>query len=231
MFPSDQFQRALEIYEDAVGDPDPESASRHLREAIAILVKYVSTTPSHGDGHHLLGLCWYELPAELPESTSSAERAFRAALSFEPHHQYANLYLGHVLFDTRRFEEALVHFELVDSGYFTERGQRWRVIKNEELKLCCRLRIRPEAITRADVEAVCSAYESDAGVEFIIPRELVVAVAEVSDKQQVDAETLRHYARNVLSMLDRTGDISAQSLQAPIRVLRQAAGVQTAPPN
>ena len=53
--------------------------------------------------------------------------------------QYANLFLGHVLFDTKRYPEANERFAKIDPNFFAARTQQWRVVKNDELRLCCRL--------------------------------------------------------------------------------------------
>lgn len=103
------YHRAVELYEEASGSLDGARLADQLGQVIAILAAVIAEDPS-ADAYHLLGLSWYELPDGGPKELQLAEAAFRSALELNSGHQYANLYLGHVLFDTRRYEEASVRF-------------------------------------------------------------------------------------------------------------------------
>ena len=70
----------------------------------------VSKPKRDSDWHQFRGLCLYELDS-LDEEVESE---FRAALGIDPDHQYARLFLGHVLFDQSRFAEALEQFKGIE---------------------------------------------------------------------------------------------------------------------
>lgn len=217
------FQIAYELYNEATGALDTAAASRGLSRARALLADVISGADADADAFHLLGLCWYELPDGGDDALREAEAAFRAALTKEPDHQYANLYLGYVLFDTGRYREAYARCSDVNATYFAQRDQQWRVVKNEELKLCCRLQIDPDSVDREEVKVLCERYETDPVVEFIVPREIVVCIEALIVTDAIAAERAADYAAWILRMLERTDNLGINSLQSAIARLSRAA--------
>lgn len=136
---------------------------------------------------------------------------------------------GHVLFDTRRYSEARDHLEKVDPEYFVGRTQQWRVIKNAELILCCRLQTEWARVRPDEVDALCAQYETNPAVEFIVPREIVLCIDELmaSNSHPQQAES---YARRVIAMLERTDNLRVNYLRESIARLSRVVSPE-APPN
>jgi hypothetical protein len=97
------YGHAVELYIASVGEPDEVRLEQRLREVIGMLQAAPAESPTAADAFHLSGICWYELPQGGEEEMQRAKDAFIAALGCDPSHQYANLFLGHVLFDTGQY--------------------------------------------------------------------------------------------------------------------------------
>jgi tetratricopeptide (TPR) repeat protein len=213
-------RRAVEIYHSAnevLGDD--REVTRRLRHVVEILENIPT---KDADDYHLLGLCWYEQPEVSAKADREAEAAFRKALELDPRHQYANLYLGHVLFDTKRYAEALELFTRVDAEYFIARTQSWRLAKNDELILCCRLEMDPEAVGPGAIFEICDRYESDPDAAAV-PREITLCVDGLISAKQVPQNLESEYARRILAMLDRTGNLRVLYLAEALGRLTRAA--------
>jgi tetratricopeptide (TPR) repeat protein len=215
------YERAVELYEEAVVELDDAKVERILREAIAMLQAAPTEPSTAADALHLLGLCWYELPQGGEEELQKAKDAFVAALDFDPNHQYANLFLGHALFDMGQYDDALARFRRFDTSYFRARDQEWRVVKNDELILCCRLQTDETGVTLDDVDEVCQRYESDP--ELPVPREIVLCLDELAAKARFPLSRATEYARRVVAMIERTDNLQVEYLQAEITRLSNLA--------
>ncbi|MEA2602512.1 MAG: hypothetical protein QOF89_3504 [Acidobacteriota bacterium] len=221
----DPFQHALRLYENRHGESDAGRLTDRLRSVIAVLSPVVSDDPTHADAFHLLGLCWCELPQRSRESDREAEAAFRAVLALKPDHSYANLFLAHVLFDTERYPEAFARFNRFDAEYFREQGQAWRILKNEELQLCCRLYADSGSVDPDEVMTLCERYESDPEGELILPREIVLCLDALIAQGAFARTEVERYARRTLVMLERTGSLQARPLQRAIENLSKIISV------
>jgi tetratricopeptide (TPR) repeat protein len=117
-------------------DPDAQ-----LEAVISRLEPELRAGLASAQAWHLLGLAWYEhSPCE--RRIAAAQEAFSKALTLEPDHQFALVYGGYLAFDEERFQDALGFFEKLDERYFRNVvDQVWRVLKTEELKICCWLRL------------------------------------------------------------------------------------------
>ncbi len=109
-----EYNRVVEVYETTYGESDEHLRSQALNQVIDKLSCLRSAELENSDALHLLGLCWYELPKTSSDTDRQTEEAFRRCLEIDPEHQYANLFLGHVLFDTMRYEEADQRFARIE---------------------------------------------------------------------------------------------------------------------
>ena len=213
-----EYKRLVEIYETSYGESDEHLLSQTLHQLIKELGFLTSSEPENADAFHLIGLCWYKLPEASAERERKAEEAFRSCLAIDPEHQYANLFLGHVLFDMRRYEEALERFVKVDPNFFIARTQQWRVVKNDELRLCCRLELRRASVAFHEVDTLCERYEADP--ELPVPGEIVSCLDHLVKRDDLAAESLRKYVSRVLAMLEVSDNLNVAYLQEAIMRLR-----------
>lgn len=213
----------IRAYELAVGEAAESQRSSQLQDLITAIEQFASDHPENADALHLLGLCWYHLPSGGVSELANAEAAFIRCLAIEPSHQYANLFLGHVLFDLHRYEEALDRSKRLDSKYFADRMQSWRCVKNKELMLCCRLMTEPTQTIADEVEAICMLYEAGPESDVPVPLELVTSLDTALARGILPPPGINRIARRVLSMLERTGNLEFKSLSDAVARLRKVA--------
>ena len=209
-----EYERAVELFHEIEAERDEHRLSQTLNQLISRLSCITSAEPENADAFHLLGLCWYDLPKTSADTNRHAEDAFRRCLEIDPEHQYANLFLGHVLFDTMRYEEADQRFGRIDPEFFVARTQQWRVVKNDELRLCCRLELRPESVAFHELDALCSRYEVD--LHLPVPVEIVSCLDHLVKRDGLSRELLQNYSSRVLSMLKVSDNLNVAYLQEPI---------------
>src|SRR5215510_2044533 len=169
---------------EAICQEDEAAQSRLFAEARSALHNALASEPNNPDLHHMLGLCWYKDPARSDQIRQAIEFHFKAAKQLAPDDPFPSLYLGHFFFDEGRYEEALPLFKQVDENYFEDIGQKWRILKNRELILCCRLYLSPGDVADSDLDAVCSAYEKADEEDSPVPREIVACVAALAEISQ-----------------------------------------------
>ena len=215
-----KYQTVVGVYETAYGESDELRRTQILGGLAAQLSAITSAEPENAEAFHLMGLCWYELPNVSADTQRQAEEAFRRCLAIDPGHQYANLFLGHVLFDTKRYEEANDRFDKIDPEFFAARTQQWRVVKNDELRLCCRLQRGMAVVEFQEVDALCERYETDPEVEFIVPGEIVLCLDDLATREALPWDTLRNCIRRVLAMLEASDNLGVAYLREPITRLR-----------
>jgi hypothetical protein len=175
-------EESYQLWEDATCEDDEAKQTQLLAKARSQLAHALASYPDNANLHHMMGLCWYWDNQDSKEGKPFAEQSFKSALELEPANQYANLYLGHVYFDTARYAEALRLFSKLDAGYFEEVSQRWRNLKNAELILCCRMYLNLEDVKPSEVEEMCLMYESvyqEDSSEPPVPIEILVCVAKL----------------------------------------------------
>jgi tetratricopeptide (TPR) repeat protein len=217
-----EYERLYEVHQTVTFD---ESDEHRLSRTRNLLIKdlgcLTSAEPENSEAFHLLGLCLYDLPIST-DTQRQAEAAFRGALAIDPEHQYANLYLGHVLFDMQRYKEADECFARIDTEFFVNK-QRWRVVKNDELRLCCRLQLDTAAVSFPELDALCERYETDPVVEYILPQEIVLCLDELASRDALPSVSLKSYASRVLAMLQVSDNLRVSYLQDSIMRLRRVA--------
>ena len=160
------YKKAVQLinYRYEYGDPDGA-----LLQALEELDK-VRVSKRDAEWHHLRGYCYYEM-----EDPEEAGPEFRRALELQSDHPWANLYLGHVLFDEDEYAQALVHFLRTDEGLFRKLGQVWRVLKNQELVLCCQIYTQPRLPALAGLDRLIELYASRP-LDAPVPLEIVLCV-------------------------------------------------------
>jgi tetratricopeptide (TPR) repeat protein len=216
-----EYKRLAEIYETVTyGESDDHLLLQTVNQLIEELGCLTTAEPKNSDAFHLLGLCWYEFPEISADTQRHAEKAFRDALAIDPEHQYANLFLGHVLFDMMRYEEADQRFAMIDPKFFIARTQQWRVVKNDELRLCCRLELEPASVTFHELDALCQRYETDR--ELPVPGEIVSCLDRLVRGDGLAPVQLETYISRVLAMLEVSDNVNVAYLQEPIMRLRSS---------
>jgi hypothetical protein len=116
----------------------PPASDRWFRRAIALASRRPGVLRGQ-DVPYLLGLAWYQLSEESSTRVANAEQLFRRAVARRPEDWYAWLYLGHVLFDTGHFGEALRCSRRIPKWTFLKHDQAWRDLHLAELRCCCYL--------------------------------------------------------------------------------------------
>ena len=86
---------------------------------------------------YLTGYAWYCMPIDSVERYNKVAYNLKEALKLEINHTFSNIYLGHLYYDNKEYDKAKVHFEKIDQDYLYNLDQRWRVLKIQELILCC----------------------------------------------------------------------------------------------
>ncbi len=151
------------------------------------------------------------------EARQSVEHCFRKALELESGHQFASLYLGHFYFDERRYEEALAFFSRADESYFENLGQHWRVLKNRELVLCCRLYLNLNEAGFSEIDQLCTAYEAADNEHWMPPTEIVVCLARLGKETEIEVRVM---AKRVLEMIRQIDLETAYARVEDYRVLQ-----------
>jgi tetratricopeptide (TPR) repeat protein len=169
---------------EAICQNDETAQSRLLAEARSVLHNALDGEPNNPDLHHMLGLCWYDDPERSDKIRQAIEFHFKTAKHLAPSYPFPSLYLGHFYFDEGRYAEALPLFQQVDESYFEDIGQRWRILKNRELILCCQLYLTPGDIADSELETMCMVYEKADEEDRPVPREIVACVATLTNISQ-----------------------------------------------
>lgn len=214
------FDEAYQFYNEAICEDDEFKQDELLAKARLKLAHMLACHPENADLHHLMGLCWYQDDQDTKNGMPLAEQSFKAALEIEPEHQYANLYLGHVYFDTRRYEQALNLFAKADANYFNERMQLWRNLKNAELILCCRMYLNQDEVTFSDFEVLCALYECTNQIDSTdvpVPQEILTCVARVFEN---NPSKITPMAYRVIEMIRRVNFENAKSLEKSLSYLQ-----------
>jgi tetratricopeptide (TPR) repeat protein len=196
---------------EAVCQKDETAKSRLLSEARSVLRGALAVEPNNSGLHHMLGLCWYNDPARSDQIRQTIEFHFKAAKQLAPYDPFPSLYLGHFFFDEGRYEEALPLFKQVDENYFEDIGQKWRILKNRELILCCRLYLSPGDVADSELDAVCSAYEKADEEDCPVPLEIVACVAALAEISQVRKRAMAGIIIDLIQSLEYENAFSDRS--------------------
>ena len=133
----EQFESLL-----AIDDDDP-SREKAIGQAIEFAGEWVKKHPEDADAYHCLGLAWYHHPRSTSYRSWHCRRALEKALRLEKDHGFARHYLACLLFDQEHYDQALDLLLHSSQDYFVNRNQEWRAIKELEMILVCRMRLKP----------------------------------------------------------------------------------------
>lgn len=170
------FEDALALYEAAEVEDSPELWARAANAAANV----ANAEPDNPEASYLAGLCAY-----FAEDARETRKYLAQTLSLDPSHTFARLYMGHQLFDERRFSEALEEFERIDASAFLAIGQKWRGLKLEELRLCCRLYLNEPALA-SEVARVIKAYHESPEEDKPVPAEIVESIGSLDLTARAD---------------------------------------------
>ena len=143
-----------------------------------LVAELLAVVPNEADSNYAAGLTMYEYGLEQKEDGSLAESYFLKALSLDPTHQFARLYLGHYYYDNDKHAKALSLFEEVEEEYFLSIGQKWRVLKLHELILCCKLYLNSESVREEHFLSLADEFLTTDPEEVPVPAELITALVK-----------------------------------------------------
>jgi len=205
------YRKAVQLLEKQYLHEDPLGA---LKSALQELDK-VPSEKRDADWHHLRGMCHYDL-----EEPDLAEAEFRLAVQADSKHSWADLYLGHALFDREEYAEALVHFLRADELRFAELGQDWRIVKNRELILCCRLYTQSRLPSIRAMDELIEIYGQDP-ISAPVPIEIVRCLDELTWRGRLKGKTLIRWFRLLQDLLSVSGKWENSSLKPAMSRLKE----------
>jgi len=203
---------------EAICQDDETAQSRLLAEARSVLHKALDGDPNNPSLHHMLGMCWYDEPEWSDKIRQAIEFHFKTAKQLAQSAHFPSLYLGHFYFDEGRYAEALPLFQQVDENYFEDIGQRFRILKNRELILCCQLYLNPGDIADSELEAICMAYENADEEDRPAPLEIAICIATLTNISQ---EKKRAMARIIIELIQSLGYENAFLARSDYQHLKQ----------
>jgi tetratricopeptide (TPR) repeat protein len=178
-----------------------------VRDAISKAQQLIRRCTNDADFFHLLGLAWYHHPDKSKERSAAIRDAWRRALDIDPHHQFANQYLGYINFDEADYETALKHFRNTDHEFFISIHQKWRSLKAIELAFVCELRLG-RAVDLAALQDFFDDYQTEERAD--VPNTVVTLelrrCAEWLFEQSGDLNEAPLKA--IVAFLDAVGDLA-----------------------
>ncbi|MCE9555714.1 MAG: hypothetical protein K8T91_20380 [Planctomycetes bacterium] len=175
---------------------EPATANHLFDEAEAKAKLVTETRPNCATGHHLLALCWYMRPDCTVERNAKIDAALAKAYELNPEDLFVIASLAYQAFDNSDFEVASRWLQMLPRGSFAARGQIWRDLKHEELRLCCDLRrgIRVDEPELREFFGACHAAQAE---DLPMPTELVQTTVRLGGEGEA-----KHLAREVLRLLE-----------------------------
>ena len=201
---------ACKLLESAELADDEGSQRNLLDDAISKLSKLIGDHPDNSQYQHLAGLCWYHYPSDDVTRTVKATLHFSKALEIDPAHQFANIYLGYLEFDNGNYNKALNYFERVQSDYFLSLDQQWRILKNNELKICCRLYIDVNSVSTEEIANLVEDYLATDETEAARPDEITQCLTSLLPSSDPKLNEMVHHVVELVEKLDYTQSLSAE---------------------
>jgi tetratricopeptide (TPR) repeat protein len=167
-----KYNLACKEYEKAKLYKRKSTEIKHLRISENLVKECLAENSQDNKCWYLLGLIWYCFPLDYKERSENCEAALKKAIEIKPDDDWSNMYLGHLYFDEKKFEIALHQFEKVNSNYFDALDLHWRVLKLEELVLCCKLYPDFDRIEDVEIEKYAKKCENTDEYELIFPLEI-----------------------------------------------------------
>ncbi len=213
--PDEAIDIATRLETKAVCQPNERIKAKLLAKARAVVGSALAQNQNHSNLHHVLGLCWYAEREWTIEAKEQIEQHFSTAVQLDATNQFATLYLGHFYFDEARYDEALKLFLQIDDAYFEKLEQKYRILKNHELIVCCRLYLNAPDVTFVEIDSLCKEYESTESSDVPVPQEIVVCLAKLVG----ESKDLKRAAERVILMLKHTDFERAKSIAEALETL------------
>lgn len=172
---AEDINKLLDLLDAARSTPDLSERAELLQQARETVAHGIETEDGSAFLNYLAGSVMYESFCIDEQYGAKAEEYFLKAHRLDPDYQFARLYLGHYYYDTGQYQKALEYFTSVDEQYFISLGQQWRVLKNHELILCCRMFLGDPKVTKSDFEALKTEYLATPSEDVPVPAELIDA--------------------------------------------------------
>jgi|GEM_PF-3301408 len=214
--PNEALDIAIGLETKAICQDNDRIKSKLLAKARAVLENSLIHNQNHSNLHHALGLCWYWEKTWTSEAKELIEKSFSRAAQLDESNQYATLFLAHFYFDEARYEEALKLFLKIDDSYFEAQEQKYRVLKNHELIICCRLYLNPNEVSFEEIDNLCSEYENTESFDVPVPQEIVGCLAKLITKE---TKEINRAAERVILMAKRVGFEKAKSIEDNLRLI------------
>ncbi|MBX7169783.1 MAG: hypothetical protein K1X72_02425 [Pyrinomonadaceae bacterium] len=201
-----KYNRACKEYENSDFFKRKTIQLKHLDIAKNLVEECLEEQPDDYLCWYLLGLIWYNFSFNSKERSENCEKALKKSIEIRPDYNWSNMYLGHLYFDQRKFEIALSQFEKLSSEYFKELDLYWRVLKYEELILCCKLYLNFEEVEIIEVEKYAESCEKWNEEDIIFTLEIMRCLVELSDNENIDKLKLKTIFTRLKNMLKKTNN-------------------------
>lgn len=201
-----KYNRACKEYETSDFYKRKTTQLKHLNIAKGLVEECLEEKPDDYLCWYLLGLIWYNFSFDSKERSENCEKALKKAIEFRPDYNWSNMYLGHLYFDQRKFKLALSQFEKLSSEYFKELDLYWRVLKYEELILCCKLYLNFDEVEFSEVEKYGKSCEKWIDRDLIFPLEIMRCIVELSENKNTDKLKLKAIVSRLKNMLKKTNN-------------------------
>ncbi|MEM9334379.1 MAG: hypothetical protein AAGA33_05965 [Pseudomonadota bacterium] len=167
------------------------------------------------EAYHLAALVWYDYPDDTKERSDKVKSFLTRALSIDPDHMFARQYIAYTCFDEGDYEAALSHLRRLNTDYFENLDQHWRVLKNRELEIAADLYLGNAVSQSAFANLVFDYVSAESDDYAPIPLELAQCLANLhsagrSDRlivgqftQLVDRLSCRHALVSEMAVLER----------------------------
>lgn len=213
--PDEAIDIATRLETKAVCQSNARIRAKLLAKARAIIQGALTQNQSHSNLHHVLGLCWYAEKNWTDETKEQIERQFSAANQFDNTNQFATLYLGYFYFDEARYDEALKLFLQINNTYFEELDLKWRILKNHELIICCRLYLTAD-VSFEEIDNLCKEYESVDSIDAPVPQEIVLCLSKLIG----ESKKLMQAAERIILMVKHNDLEQAKSIEDALKSLK-----------
>lgn len=179
----DQELSKLQALLERQGEPnDDVENSPSLAEVRDYSLSLASAYPNNPRVACAVGIIAYEAFMSGIADASDVERPLLQCLECQPGNQLAIIHLAYLYYDVREYEKCYFQLTKLDRNYFVSINQLWRVIKADELLLCCRIRKEDPTLATGDFRDFFSELAQT-------PMEDVPALTELEDTVLETAES------------------------------------------
>lgn len=202
-----KYNRACKEYEKSDFYKRKSTQLKHLNIAKDLVEECITEKPDDYNCWYLLGLIWYSFSSDSEERSENCEKALKKSIEIRPDYNWSNMYLGHLYFDEQKFEIALSQFNKLNAEHFDAVDLHWRVLKYEELILCCRLYLSFGEVKFNEVEKYaksCEESEESDEYAYLFPQEIMRCLVELSQKSEIDKSKFKQMFTRIKKMLKQT---------------------------